>query len=162
MDNNKVLYTIKNRCLYLNMTGAIRHTLCSSLDILVRKVIEQEEVDKFVIDLRPATYLDSTSLGLIARMARHMKEKSSEKLVLISTNDDVNQILTSVQFSSIANIFDKWKDLPEKFLEVEVFAEEVQSHREMIMKSHQELATIHEDNRKKFNAVIQSLEKKQK
>ena len=142
--------------------GAIRHTLCGSLDTLVRKVIEQDEVEKCVIDLRQTSYLDSTSLGIIARMARYMKEKSGEKLILISINEDVNQILNSVQFDSIANIVDKWELLPEQFLESDQFAKQIQSHREMIIESHQELTRINEDNRKKFTALIESLEKKYK
>lgn len=144
------------------MSGAIRHTLCTNLDILICNVIRQEEVDEFVIDLRPATYLDSTSLGLIARMARYMKDKSDEKLVIISLNEDVNQILNSVQLDSIANIVDSWKNLPEQFIDSELITEQVQSNREMIIKSHQELAKINEDNRKKFTAVIESLEKNYK
>ncbi|HES59304.1 MAG: STAS domain-containing protein [Calditrichaceae bacterium] len=160
MDLHKIMFAIDNRCLYLKMMGAIRHTLCASLDILIRNLIEQSTIDKFVIDLRPAVYLDSTSLGLIARMARHMKTKTNEKIVLISTNADVNEILSSVQFGSIANIVDTWENLPEPFYETELFAEQVQAHREMIIKSHQELAKINEDNRKKFTAVIKSLEKK--
>lgn len=162
MDQNKVLYAIRNRCLYLILMGAIRHTLCGSLDTLVRKVIEQDEVEKCVIDLRQTSYLDSTSLGIIARMARYMKEKSGEKLILISINEDVNQILNSVQFDSIANIVDKWELLPEQFLESDQFAKQIQSHREMIIESHQELTRINEDNRKKFTALIESLEKKYK
>ena len=162
MDQNKILYAIENRCLYLNFTGKIRHTVCTSLDLLIRNSVEQDEVDKFVIDLRSAIYLDSTSLGLLARMARYMKNKSDEKLIIISTNEDVNQILNSVQFGSIANIIDKWNNLPEKFSDLELIAEQVRSSREMIIKSHQELIQINEDNRKKFTSVIESLEKKYK
>ena len=162
MDQNNVLYAIENRCLYLVMTGAVRHTLCTNLDILLRKVMDKDDVDKFVIDLRPATYLDSTSLGLIARMARYMNKKKSGRLVLISTNDDVNQILNSVQFESIATIVDNWKNLPDTFCETEDYSEQVQSHRDLVLKSHQELAQINEVNRKKFAEIIQSLEKKYK
>jgi len=160
MERNKIFYAIKNRCLYLKLSGTIRHTSCASLEILIRNGIEQEEIDKFVVDLRPATYLDSTSLGLLARMARHMREKSGDKLILISTNEDVNQILSSVQFGSVADIVDRWKNLPEEFLESEQFTKQIQSHREMIIKSHKELAQINEENRKKFTAVIESLEMK--
>lgn len=162
MDQNKVLYAIENRCLYLKMTGAIRHLQCASLDVLFRKVTEQDQVNKFVVDLRQATYLDSTSLGMIARMARYMKKKSDDKLVLISINKDVNQILNLVQFSSVANIVDKWENLPEKFFETDQIIKPIQSLREMIIQSHQELSQINENNRKKFITVIESLEKKYK
>jgi anti-anti-sigma factor len=162
MDQDKVLYAIENRCLYLKMTGAIRHLHCASLDTLLREVTEQDQVDTFVVDLRQATYLDSTSLGMIARMARYMKKKSDDKLVLISINEDINQILNSVQFGSVANIVEKWKNLPEQFFESELFAKPIKSSREMIIQSHKELAQINEDNRKKFTAVIESLEKKYK
>jgi hypothetical protein len=99
---------------------------------------------------------------MIARMARYMKKKSDDKLVLISINEDINQILNSVQFGSVANIVEKWKNLPEQFFESELFAKPIKSSREMIIQSHKELAQINEDNRKKFTAVIESLEKKYK
>lgn len=162
MDQNKIIYAIENRCLYLKMIGAIRHLQCASLDVLFHKVTEQDQVDKFVVDLRQATYLDSTSLGMIARMARYMRKKSDDKLVLISIDKDVNQILNSVQFGSVANIVDKWKNLPEKYFETSLITKPIQSLREMIIQSHQELSQINEDNRKKFAAVIESLEKKYK
>ena len=63
MDQNKVLYALENRCLYLKMIGSIRHTVCTNLDSIVRQVIDQDQVDQFVVDLRSAVFLDSTSLG---------------------------------------------------------------------------------------------------
>ncbi|MEJ2545826.1 MAG: STAS domain-containing protein [Calditrichaceae bacterium] len=162
MDQNDVVYTIENQCLFLKMLGSIRHTVCSNLDALTRKVIKQDEVDKFVIDLRETTYLDSTSLGIIARMARYAKGKSGQKIVLVSINEDVNQILNSEQFGSIAKIVENWDKLPEKYFKSELFLKEKIPDRDLLIESHQELAKINEDNRKKFTAVIESLEKKYK
>lgn len=160
MDQNDVLYVLENRCLYLNMIGEIRHTLCVGLDTLIRQLIQQDQVDKFVVDLRQASFLDSTSLGIIARMARDMHSKSSDKPILISTNEDVNQILNSVQFNSITQIVKNWDNLPDQYYEISIHTNQPRSPREIILESHKELSRISEDNLDKFVGVIKSLEEK--
>lgn len=160
MDQNKVLYALENRCLYLKMIGSIRHTVCTNLDSIVRQVIDQDQVDQFVVDLRSAVFLDSTSLGIIARMARYMK-KSSEKPVLISTNDDVNEILNSIRFNSIAQIVKGSEYFPEKLFDSDLYTEQIRPHHDIILESHHELTKIHKNNKNKFDAVIKSLENDQ-
>ena len=160
MDQNDILYVLENRCLYLNMVGEIRHTLCVGLDTLIRQMIQQNQVDKFVVDLRQTSFLDSTSLGIIARMAKHMQNNSSDKPILISTNDDIDQILNSVQFNTIAQIVTSWDNLPEQYIEIDIHPKETRNPREIVLESHKELTRINKDNLDKFVGVIESLEKK--
>ncbi|MEJ2055316.1 MAG: STAS domain-containing protein, partial [Calditrichaceae bacterium] len=121
MSDSNVLYALEDRCLYIKLTGEIRHTVCSGFDALIQQSIQMDQADRFVVDLRETQYLDSTTLGIIARMARHMQNKSKGKPVIISTNDDVNQILNSVQFGSVTEIVTDLKHLPDQYLESDTF-----------------------------------------
>ena len=162
MNPNDIVYVLKNRCLYLNLIGEIRHTLCINLDSLIQNIIQQDKMDKAVVDLRQARFLDSTSLGIIARIARHMHKKSPDKPVLISTNEDINQILDSVQFNEIAQIVDHWDSLPDQYCKISENPDYIRSPREIVLDSHKELTKINKENLDKFIGVIESLDNKHK
>lgn len=162
MDPNDILYVLENRCLFLKLVGEIRHTHCIEFDSLIQNVIQQDLADEFVVDLRQATFLDSTSLGIIARLARHTQKKSLDKPILISTNEDVDQILSSVQFNEITQIVEKRDNLPAQYFNICEQKENVRSPGEIVLDSHKELTKTNKKNLDKFVNVIESLEKKYK
>jgi len=161
MATGKILYALENRTLYIRLNGEIRHTICAGFDTLISQSIQMDQADKLVVDLRQATFLDSTTLGIIARKARYVQKKSGEKPVIISTNTEINHILDSVQFNILAKIVTDWETFPDHFFESENILNQNKTESELVLESHKELAKINKE-RNKFNSVIELLEKKYK
>lgn len=81
----------------------------------IKRVFEEAEHNSgpFVaIDLRPATYLDSSAITIMLNFHRRCTEKGGN-LVLFGLNQDIESILSIVGIDKIIPIVNDINDLPE-------------------------------------------------
>ncbi|TCS42418.1 STAS domain-containing protein [Reinekea marinisedimentorum] len=62
-----------------------------------------EEVNQYTVDMKDATYLDSSALGMLLLM-RDYAGGDSAKIEIINCNDDVKKILTISNFGQLFDI----------------------------------------------------------
>ena len=73
MDNGKVLHASHDDIHVLRFIGDIRYTLSPSIDRFLKEIFSGSPPAGFVIDLTETDSIDSTNLGLLARIAKAMK-----------------------------------------------------------------------------------------
>lgn len=62
-----------------------------------------EEVNQYTVDMKEATYLDSSALGMLLLM-RDYAGGDSAKIEIINCNEDVKKILTISNFGQLFDI----------------------------------------------------------
>ena len=87
----------------IKMVGDVRVTLCTSLNQYISTIFKRDSVDSVLIDLREAEGLDSTTLGLLAKLALHSKRKYGIVPLLFCTNEG---ILKTLNVMALAELFD--------------------------------------------------------
>ena len=96
-DGNKV---------YFKLTGVLKYTSCGHFDTFLDDFIAHaDHVESIVIDLTEATFLDSTNLGFLAKIAQFMLDKNGSQTTIYSTSKDVNQTLRGVGFDQVFNLY---------------------------------------------------------
>jgi anti-anti-sigma regulatory factor len=92
--------------------------MCSGFNAILDETFTNMRLTSYIIDLRDANYLDSTSLGLIAKIARHTHLNSLPRPSIFSTNENINEILNSMGFDGIFLIlkpeFDSYRHILSK------------------------------------------------
>ncbi|RLA41108.1 MAG: anti-sigma factor antagonist [Gammaproteobacteria bacterium] len=73
MDKGKILVGQCDGNYLIKMTGDVRVTLCASLNQYINTIFKQQSVQAVLVDLLDAEGLDSTTLGLLAKLALHSK-----------------------------------------------------------------------------------------
>jgi anti-anti-sigma factor len=108
MNEGKFLYAELSGVYVVQPTGNIRYTISRGLDKLIHRIQEDENATDVIADLSEAGFLDSTNLGLLARLASMAFKKFHRYPQLISNNQNINMVLDSMGFQQIFNITDHW------------------------------------------------------
>jgi anti-anti-sigma regulatory factor len=75
------------------MAPAIKH--------FAEGVLDGGEVKGWMFDLTEAELLDSTNLGLLARIAERVHRSGGARCVIVSTREDINCVLQSMAFDEV-------------------------------------------------------------
>ncbi len=154
-----VYYGRRKDTYVLKFVDDIRCTLGVCLDQFLDELFKHDDYRKILVDLTETTGIDSTNLGLLARIAKHMRDRGAPLVTLVSTNEDINETLESVGFDQVFDIRHDpgasvavSKPLPLKEPTEDRLAKTVVS-------AHHDLSDLNERNREKFRDVLEALER---
>jgi anti-anti-sigma factor len=146
----------------LRLSGDVRHLIAPSLNALIDHAFEDTELAHFVIDLSATEAIDSTTLGILARIANHFSENGLGRPVIISPNADVTAMLRVACFERLFHIVTETAiDLKH----LEPVAKLPADEREMltlVLEAHRRLCSIDEQTRAVFQDVVTALEAEQR
>ena len=153
------LFARQDSILFFKLTGELKYTHSIGFDNFLDQLMEKNDFDHAVFDLTEAEYIDSTNLGLMAKLAVFMKKQGKSMPSIISANEDINQILESVNFG---NFFKIIRD-PEASIKPENEIPQVEGDREkstrMIIDAHKNLIRLSKENKETFQDIVSLLEK---
>ncbi len=140
------------------MWGDVRLTFCSALNETIEKTIKAHSFKSIVIDLTEVISIDSTTLGLLAKLSILSKRKFGMLPTLASTNPDVSRVLDSMGFNQVFNLVHTPAPCPEC---LDDLPEQDQSEavvKERVLEAHQILMSLNESNRDEFRDLVSALE----
>lgn len=119
-----------------------------------------------MFDLNDAECIDSTTLGLMAKIALLSREKCSMVPVVFSCNPGINRLLDSMGFEEIFEIvkdeelceqgYARVADCPAKCLDAKTTDE--LSARKRVLEAHHILMELNDSNKKTFRDLVSTLE----
>jgi anti-anti-sigma factor len=148
-----------HRCI-LKLTGEIRHTMSSVVDAIIAEFLADEESREYVIDLTDATFIDSTNLGLLAKIAREAWRRGHAKPVIVSRNPEINAVIDSMGFDTAFRIVAEHEATRAELHKAPTppKSEDADKGRRML-EAHEALIDLDERNRKAFQQVVDVLRK---
>lgn len=157
MDAGTVLYAKQETTYVLKFVGEIRYTMGCSLENFLNQLFARHDYDDILIDLTEATTIDSTCLGLLAKIAIVVKSRFGRKTTLVSCNADINQILDGVGFAAVFNICDDREATVAAYRQLPSLDPDKAQLTRILFEAHQILSELNEDNRHKFKSVLEVL-----
>lgn len=143
---------------YIKFVGIIRYTQCTGLEAHIEKLFKSPSFTEVVIDLDDAEMLDSTALGLLARISIEYKKISDNKPILFLESGELAQILKRVCFDQVFNIIAKGETKEElSFVEVTSISKSEEEVLDYVIEAHKNLANISEKNQHYFTDITNSL-----
>jgi len=158
MSTGSIYYAVQSGCYVLKCVGDVRLTLCSSLDCHLEAVLDGQPLQDIVIDLTEAEGVDSTTLGLIAKLAVRAAKMGLPKPALVSTNEDITRVLYSMGFDCVFMLMDELPVSASDLKALPWVAESDARMRERIISAHEVLMDLNEANREAFQDLITALE----
>lgn len=159
MAEGKILFTRNDGCWFIKMNGNIRYPIGRDFDHFINRMFREPTLQDVVIDLTDAEYLDSTNLGLLAKIANKMHEKFDRKVTLISTNANINYLLDSIGFYDIFIVISNPAATPGELHEITHLKAMEKQQAETMLEAHRLLMNMNEKNRNEFKDVVELLEK---
>lgn len=142
----------------LKFVGDVRLTLCATLDHHIENVLQKSAIDRIVVDLTDVDGLDSTTLGLIGKIAVRAAGLSIVKPTIVSTNEDITPLLIRMGFASHFIILDSLPGTIEELKLLPMVTESEENVRACIIDAHRILMDLHDDNKALFKDLVLALE----
>ncbi len=156
----KILLARTNGTCVLKFAGEVRLALAPTLTPFVNSIGQSTECETIIIDLRDVDCIDSTMLGMLAKISLRSQEALDKVPTIISTRDDVTRILLSMGFDSIFAIAGECESANEGGeLAPQVCSED--EMRTQVIEAHRILMSLNESNREEFSDLVKSLEGEQ-
>lgn len=158
MPDYKVLLAECSGLSVLKLVGEVRLNCVSTIDGAVEKIVSRPEFESLVVDVTDATLIDSTTLGILVKLALQAKKKCRFMPSMISTNPDITRILNIMGFEHVYRIVDELNLPEEPMSEVEtqdVNEDDVLRH---VIEAHKILMDMNQNNYEQFKDLVASLE----
>lgn len=143
----------------LKFVGDVRLTLCATLDCHIENALAQSGAEDILVDLTEAEGIDSTSLGLIAKLSVKAYALSLPRPTVVSTNENITRILMSMGFDHIFIILSELPTCSSDLQQLPFVQESEESTRERIIAAHRILIDLNDTNREAFKDLVFALEK---
>jgi anti-anti-sigma factor len=157
--NGTAFYRKHGNTYFIRLVGDISYYAMScSLDAFLDALFQRQDFDEIVVDLTEANFIDSTNLGLLAKIANFIKQRFGKKTTLVSTNENINEVLDKIGFSDIFIISQERQPVETtQEQELVISAPRQEDLRKIILKSHVILCDVNEANRDMFGGVVKIL-----
>jgi anti-anti-sigma regulatory factor len=161
MSSCKILYAECCGVYVLKLVGEVRLTYCNALDDIIESIVGSSGFVTLVVDLSEASMVDSTTLGLLAKLAIRARTKSHFLPSIVSSNPDITRVIKSMGFESIYIVLKEPVLDPKVLIELEPREMDEQSVRERVLEAHRILMEMNESNREMFRDLVTALEGEQ-
>ena len=138
--------------------GDVRLTLCTTVDVYLEKMFKDENFRSVVVDLSQTENIDSTSLGLLAKLSIQADKRFNFRPTLISTQKDITRILLSMGFDEVFNLVETPLERKDQLAELPRMAASEGDVRQRVIDAHRTLMSMNEANREAFHDLVAELE----
>lgn len=157
MENDGVLYAFTEDSCIIKLVGSVKYTtVATDFERFIDDLVEKEDVHEVVIDMRECTYIDSTDLGILARITVSQMQKGAPQPVLLyKEGSDIGAILKDVGFNRVFNMVEDHDFGTADLKEIEQTGSSDQlATAKMMLNAHQLLIDLDEGNKEKFSTVV--------
>lgn len=160
MDDGNVLHACHDDVHVLRFIGDIRYPLSPSIERFLEGIFAGPQPAGFVIDLTETDSIDSTNLGLLARIARRMQSTDAGRVTVVSNRAEINSVLTSMALDEVFDIVEDTGPGVGALQEVPQENADKESLTRTLIDAHRALMDLSERNREMFRDVVSHLESK--
>ena len=158
-STGQIYYATDGNRAFLKLVGVIRHPLSKRLSLAVGRMFARAKVQGVVVDLQEAEYLDSTCMGLLARVATRCLDLACERPVIVSVQPEVNRLLRSMGFDRVFVLVENPASPTARLADAANLAGiSTRPDPRVVLDAHRALCEMNEHNRHLFQNVIDQLE----
>jgi anti-anti-sigma factor len=157
MNSGKILVAEYNNMPVLKLVGDVRVLMSSTIDNYFSSLYSKAILEAMIVDLTETTGIDSTALGLLAKMAIQLRNRFNVKPSIISTNPDITKIIKGMSFDIIFDIVEEPLATDANFGELNHVSEPEDVIKQKVIVAHQALMTLSDENKLEFQDLVSAL-----
>lgn len=143
---------------YIKFTGTVRYSHCAGLESHINRLFDKRDFDEIAIDMMETDILDSTALGLLAKIAIEQKKYTELKPIILIPENELFKILKRLCFDQVFNIVSSRLIRPEaNFEELNCGNQDEKAVLRRVIEAHKNLAALADSNESLFHEITQAL-----
>lgn len=158
MEAGQILVANQDGTQVIKLVGDVRLTLCVSFDKFIESMFKGKRPCSVVFDLTQAIAIDSTTLGLMAKIAILTSERCDVVPVVFSTNPSINRLLDTMGFDDIFEIVQEPHEFSKPCRHLSVDDLDEDCAKERVLEAHHILMQMNAANRDTFRDLVNTLE----
>ena len=160
MNPGKILVADSMGDYLLKLSGDVRVTLCGTLNRHIEMIFGSKDVKQVVVDMLDADCLDSTTLGLLAKLGLHCRKNYGINIQVFCENAS---ILRTLECMSFDEIFDIFQDVPDikghsHLHNIRIEKSDIDDVQLQVLEAHKLLIELSPGNSREFTDLIRALE----
>jgi anti-anti-sigma factor len=159
MQDGKILAASHNGAYVIRFEGDVRLTLCTSIDDYIQRMFDDPAFASVWVDLCSAEGLDSTTLGMLAKLALTVKERFGFQPAIFSCDAGINRLIKSMGFQQLFDLREEVCGAPEETTEIPVVEGSESEVKEKVIEAHKVLMELSSENRARFKDLLSALER---
>ncbi len=161
MSTGKIFVAGEQGNYLIKFIGDVRVTLCGSLNRYIDRIFGSSDVKKVVVDLLEADGLDSTTLGLMAKLGLHCRKEYAVDVQVFCQNPSILRTLDCMGFDELFDIYQEVPNITAKLQSITSVNPEVDEIRKQVLEAHKLLVQLNPKNSSEFTDLIRALESDQ-
>lgn len=158
-EQGKILIGEFDHSYLVKFRGYIRLTLCASLGRYLERIFgSSSHPEQVLIDLSDATGLDSTTLGLLARLALHCQERFHFKPLVFCDRPELLRDLHAMALDEFLDVVSCAAPPPPALTELPPVDAPARELKRRIIDAHKLLADINPEREKEFLDLVRAIE----
>ncbi len=158
MSEGTILAASHEGAYVIRLQGDVRLTLCTTIDEYFQRMYEDPNFASVWVDLCDAEGIDSTSLGLLAKLALQVKERFGFEPAIYSCDPGINRLLKSMGFQRLFDLHEEACSNPENIREIPAVQGSEKDVRDKVVEAHRVLMGLSDENRARFRDLMSALE----
>ncbi|MCZ6855943.1 MAG: STAS domain-containing protein [Gammaproteobacteria bacterium] len=154
----RILVADQDGVYILMFEGDVRLTLCMAVDGFLEKMFHDPQFRSVLVDLSKSDSIDSTSLGLLAKLSIKADKLFGYRPTLLSPRPDISRILYSMGFEDVFSIVEEPLEYEEQLEELPPSKTSREELRKRVLEAHRTLMAMNEQNRRTFQDLVETLE----
>lgn len=161
-SESRIFYAEQDGNYYLRLVGDVRVTLCGTLNSYIERLFCCDQIRSVVVDLRQSQAVDSTTLGLLAKLALYAQKKFAIKPLLILDNVTLKRLVESMGLDEIFVVGKVFPDQIKELRELHFTSVNTDEARAQVIAAHRTLMELNSKNMLVFSDLIKCLEAERK
>ena len=159
MSEGKLLAASHDGAYVLRLEGDVRLTLSTTIDDYIQTMFDAPAFASVWVDLCSAEGLDSTTLGLLAKLALTVKERFGFQPAIYSCDAGINRLITSMGFQRLFELREEVCGNPEEAVAIPVVEGSEAVVKNKVIEAHRVLMNLSPENRARFKDLLTALER---
>jgi len=164
ITSGKILVASYQGVYLIKMLGDVRLTLCVPFDNFIQNLLIKDDFYSIVFDFSQTEGLDSTTLGLVAKLALKSQEAKSIKTSIVGADEGIYRLLDVTGIIDLCEVIDDKTVLAEELpapvaLDISDDASQEEIVRKKVLEAHKVLVQLNHANKESFQDLIEVLSK---
>lgn len=158
MAEGRVLAASQDGAYVLRLVGDVRMTLCTSIDEYFEQMLADPAFASVWIDLCDVEGIDSTTLGLLAKLALRVRERFGFRPAIYCCDAGINRLLASMGFAHLFEMHEKTCCNATAARDIPLIPGSEDAVRERVIDAHRTLMGLSAENSDRFRDLVDALE----